>query len=133
MLCLTACTAQAEGLCDQLTAIMGKPATDGQHVTLDGNGKSDCAVSLDLSGAKALNCAWDFPFRDGTAREVFAGTLARLQVCFGADATLDQPVNHPDFYDLRVFQTELGEVGLSLKDKGALQRSYVFLRIVPAP
>jgi|TARA_B110000967_G_scaffold42814_1_gene42857 hypothetical protein len=32
--------------------------------------------------------------------------------------TTDQAVNHPDFYDLRIFTMNNVEVGLSIKDKG---------------
>lgn len=125
--------AQAGGLCEQVSVMLGQPATSGQSLTLAGVGSSACTRSLDLTGASALNCAWDFPFRTGDARAVFDQTLVLLQGCFGPNATTDQPVNHPDFYDLRIFETELGEVGLSLKDKGALQRTYIFLRIAPLP
>ena len=57
--------------------------------------------------------------------------------CFGAGAVVssDTGVNHPDTYDLQMFRTVAGTVSVSLKDKGALQQTYVFLRIekTPAP
>lgn len=123
--------AYAAGLCDQVTAVLSQDVITEQSVVMGQAGISQCTRSLDLSGASALNCAWPFPFREGAARKTFDVAFAQLQSCFGADASEDQPVNHPDFYDLRMFQTPQGEVGLSLKDKGALQQTYVFLRMAP--
>jgi hypothetical protein len=41
----------------------------------------------------------------------------------------DQSVNHPDAYDLRLFRLDGAEFAVSLKDKGALQQTLVFLRV----
>lgn len=131
--CLTATGAQAGAFCDQIMIQLGAVPMAGEMRLPDG-AVGQCATSLDLSGARALNCAWPYAFRTGDAQAAFLVARAALQSCLGAEVaeTRDQGVNHPDFYDLRLFRTGQGEVGLSLKDKGALQRTYVFVRIAPA-
>ena len=44
-------------------------------------------------------------------------------------ALIGAVVNHPDSYDLRQYAWEGGVVSLSLKDKGALGATMVFLRM----
>ena len=65
---------------------------------------------------------------------MFDGLLTAVAQCADQDIapTTDQAVNHPDFYDLRIFTMNNVEVGLSIKDKGGLQKTYVFLRVTPA-
>lgn len=135
LLTLIASPLWADGFCGQVTGVLNSRVTDAAELSLPGGAVGACTTSLDLSGARALNCAWAFAFRDGTAQAAFERALTALQACpkAGAGAARDQGVNHPDFYDLRLFQSAAGEVGLSLKDKGALQQTYVFLRIAPAP
>jgi hypothetical protein len=43
----------------------------------------------------------------------------------------DSDVNHPDFYDLRTYDFPQGKVHASIKDKGGLDRTIIFVRIVP--
>ena len=43
----------------------------------------------------------------------------------------DQPVNHPDSYDLREWDTPDGTFAISVKDKGGLNRTLVFFRLEP--
>ena len=40
-------------------------------------------------------------------------------------------VNHPDSYDLHEWRTPSGTYAISVKDKGALNRTLVFLRYAP--
>jgi len=63
--------------------------------------------------------------------EKFEATKQGLAACLGPDAkeTTDQIVNHPDAYDLREFELDGSTYAVSLKDKGALQQTYVFLRV----
>lgn len=90
-----------------------------------------CGVSLQLGGVRLYRCHWKFGYRDAAAGQAFAAKDQMLQKCTGATAQApqDQQVNHPDSYDLRAY--EAGEVRLttSIKDKGALQETYVFLAI----
>lgn len=131
--------ASAAGVCDDMDQAMqiaqsGAPASTATF-TLPGDpdAHATCRVSTDLSGANSVNCHWPFAYRAETATAAFADLNAALGACTNAgDAPAqDQPVNHPDSYELRIFQTITGEVGLSLKDKAALQQGYVFLRATP--
>lgn len=104
----------------------------GLDVTLKLEGSSDCAVRR-LLHAKSYYCTWDFQHRDGEAYETFEEIRQKLESCIGSHAILsdDQNVNHPDFYDARIFQ--LGEVKLavSVKDKSTLATTFVFLSVEP--
>lgn len=137
----SALPAQATPFCDQLDASMAAAGTvdaraEAVQITLPGNQteRATCSFSIDLSGARSTNCRWAFGYREQVAADAFAALLRAASVCAGSDigVTSDQKVNHPDFYDLRVLQVADGEVGLSLKDKAALQQTYVFLRTTPA-
>ena len=41
----------------------------------------------------------------------------------------DLDVNHPDFYDLKTYTKMETSLAVSLKDKAALDQTYVFLRV----
>lgn len=133
-------SAQEAAFCDQLE--QATAATSSQNVSaelvktmLDGFGGSPatCGFSMDLSGSRSANCHWAFSFRSDEANRTFADILAKLSACADPATGIqtDRPVNHPDFFDLRMLRVRGGEVGLSLKDKTALQQTYVFLRLTP--
>lgn len=122
----------AQALCPQIEALF-----DGaKSITLPQpfNTTATCTTSLALSGETSTHCGWPFDYRAPQASQAFQAVIQAVPNCLGASlqAEDDQDVNHPDFYDLRLFQTAQGEVGVSLKDKGALQQTYVFLRVTPA-
>lgn len=123
LFCLAcATTAHADTFCASLT---------DQHATLalpDGT-KGTCSTSLDLSGARAQNCRWPFAYRAPEATEAFNAVLQATTACLDVQPVSDQDVNHPDSYDLRTFHTDTAQIAVSIKDKGALQQTYVFLRI----
>ncbi len=108
----------SEGGAQELTALFGA------------NKPEQCGESLGQSGATSRHCAWGYPYRMAQAQQDFKTLGALLQGCFegAASGNGDQVVNHPDSYDLRMFQTENGALSMSLKDKGALQKTYIFLR-----
>lgn len=88
-----------------------------------------CAFSTDMSGARSLACRWAFPYRAPEANTAFSRLLDEVAACGGApSATADAPVNHPDSYDLRLFDFRGDMIAVSLKDKGALGETFVFLR-----
>ncbi len=78
-----------------------------------------------------MHCGWAFPYRAPEATAAFERLVTTIAACLGAEAsvTADLDVNHPDFYDLRTFQSKGREIGVSLKDKAGLSETYVFLRI----
>lgn len=102
----------------------------GFDVTLKLEGASDCAVRR-LLHAKSYYCTWAFQHRDADAYEVFEELGQKLESCIGDDAVLsdDQGVNHPDFYDARIFRLDDVKVAISVKDKSALGATYVFVSV----
>jgi hypothetical protein len=135
-------SAQTELFCDRLGQALATTkgaARTAENVAkmLSGFGPSPaaCAFSLDLSGSTSANCHWAFSYRSDAATSGFDAMLATLTAC--ADPAFavetDQPVNHPDFYDLRLLRIAGGEVGLSIKDKVGLNQTYIFLRLTPTP
>lgn len=90
-----------------------------------------CKASRMLSGATQTHCAWVFAYRDPAATEAFDQLIQAVAGCLGDTAHKhdDPDVNHPDFYDLQIFDIDGHEVGVSLKDKAALSETYVFLRL----
>jgi len=91
-----------------------------------------CATYLTEAGTTGTSCHWSFSFRDPIAKDEAAQIWAALATCRpnGTSAS-DQPVNHPDSYDLRAWRTEAATYAISVKDKGALNRTLVFLRVEP--
>jgi len=62
----------------------------------------------------------------------FEAIWSALTACRpGAAQGGDQPVNHPDSYDLRQWRADQGVYAVSVKDKGASNRTLVFLRFEP--
>ncbi|MEO0863598.1 MAG: hypothetical protein AAFY39_03230 [Pseudomonadota bacterium] len=92
-----------------------------------------CAVSLNLSGEQADTCRWPFAYRAPNAMAAFDALLEATADCLQSEPVEDQGVNHPDSYDLRTFESDGTQIAISIKDKGALQQTYVFLRRAPRP
>ncbi len=65
------------------------------------------------------------------AYDTFDRLTQSVHECLGEQATVhnDQNVNHPDFYALIRYETEKASVNISVKDKSALERTFVFIRI----
>ncbi len=116
----------------QFSEIMPKPHGDaGDHeVTLALAGASYCLVTK-RSKRSLYHCGWEFPHRAQQAYDTFDEFVRGVSDCIGQQATLhrDQSVNHPDFYALRRYETEQAEVSVSVKDKSALGRTFVFIRV----
>lgn len=128
--CLSICLgsqAVADPFCDAILGLDGQGAAS--VLTLpSGGAETQCTRSLALGGGSQLHCGWAFDYRDAAAIDAFTQGLASLEGCF-VQTTPDQDVNHPDFYDLRLFEADGQEIGMSLKDKAALGQTYVFLRV----
>ena len=102
----------------------------GFDVTLKLEGVSDCAVRP-LLHARSYSCSWEFRHRDADAYELFEELGRKLEGCFDDDAAVsdDQNVNHPDFYDARIFRLDDVMVALSGKDKSEMGGTYVFVSV----
>ncbi len=76
-------------------------------------------------------CQAEFDFRSDAARDEYVRISAEMLKCFGKEAQREvgPAVNHPDSYDQTVFEVDGEEISVALKDKGALQKTYVFLRV----
>ncbi len=94
-------------------------------------GAESCQRSLQLGGAHSLHCAWAFPYRSAAATEAFATLDTRLRSCLSARPAKSarQPVNHPDSFHQREYDTVKTSLSLALKDKAALNRTYLFLGV----
>ena len=135
--------AHADGFCRDLATLLGlaehnDPSTTSiitMGLPSSLSTQTKCSRSLSQTGAHAINCAWPFSYRSAEAQAAFGDILSELSKCLGTNASESQDlgVNHPDFYDLREFRFDRGEVGVSIKDKGALQQTYVFLRVQGLP
>jgi hypothetical protein len=89
----------------------------------------DCAPSCGLGGTVALHCAWPFEYRSAQALDAFDSLLGQVAACADPIAADPSSVSQPDSYDLRQFHSRMGVIRVSLKDKGALNQTYVFLRV----
>ena len=87
------------------------------------------------AGRQFYRCGWDFPLRAEQASKSFDTLAGNIAGCLGEQATLnsDRSVNHPDFYALRQYRVEKASVSVSIKDKGALGRTFVAISIQGEP
>ncbi len=135
--------AQAQDFCTDLQVLMdqsraqfaeiaGKPSGNaGDHeATLTLTGASYCTVTKKSKRSTYL-CGWEFPHRAEHAYGTFDGFVRKVDDCIGRQATVhsDQSVNHPDYYASRRYEMEQAEVSVSVKDKGALGSTFVFVRV----
>lgn len=113
--------------------------TDLKHVLrLAQNGVTDpiptgaesCASSRTGSGEVAIHCAWAFPYREHRATEMFEALARSVSDCLGAETEPipDLGVNHPDSYYLHHFRVADATLAVSMKDKAALGKTYIFIR-----
>ncbi len=104
----------------------------GRDITLKLEGSSECTVRL-MIRSKSYGCTWTFRLGDPRAYARFDALGQALQRCIGDRSTLnqDQNVNHPDFYDSLMFLLDTAKVSVSVKDKSALESTFVFLFVEP--
>jgi len=122
---LVATGAQATPFCDSLLSV-----SDNTRFDLPGTDSAGlCIRSLTISGGAQLHCRWPFAYRTTDATVAFHALRGAVAQCLNVAPQMDFPVNHPDFYDLRMFHTARQDIGVSIKDKAALQQTYVFLRV----
>jgi hypothetical protein len=125
-------SAQTEAFCDRLENLMvqaGDGVTTSFHLSSRALAQVDCAPSHGLGGTVALHCAWPFEYRSMQALDAFDYLLGQVAACANPIAADLSSVSHPDSYDLRQFSSGMGVISVSLKDKGALNQTYVFLRV----
>jgi hypothetical protein len=88
-----------------------------------------CRTYKGQSGTQGASCHWPFEYRDPSAQTIGRELWQEVQHCReGAQLTENNEVNHPDSYDLLVWETKNGIYHISVKDKGALQQTLLFFR-----
>lgn len=92
---------------------------------------SRCDLSSIAGGGKTYLCHWDFDYRAPEAVQAFDALHQDIRSCLSDAAPLAQAerVNHPDTYDQHVFALDDIEISAALKDKAALSKTLVFLRV----
>lgn len=97
-------------------------------------GSSDCQLALQLGGVTHY-CVWEYPFRAPEAASAYEHLSTALGACLGNRATErdDLGVNHPDTFSSRQFDIDGISVTVSLKDKAALGKSLIFIRVMAPP
>ena len=98
--------------------------------TEDAFANAECSTSLVLGGGTSFDCSWGFDYRSAEATQAFISLVDKVATCGALITAQDQQVSHPDSYDLRQYSVDGKEVSVSLKDKGALNQTYVFFRSV---
>ncbi len=135
--------AQAQDLCTNIDYLIDQSRSKFAKITDNPNGDAgDLDVTLTLAGASYCfvtkkstrdwyRCGWEFPYHAKRAYDTFYEFVGRMDECIGQHATLhiDQSVNHPDYYSLRRYEIEQAEVSVSVKDKGALGKTFVFIKV----
>jgi len=94
-------------------------------------GAERCTLTQTLSGARAFHCAWKYPLRAPASNAAFNAFNETISACLigSTEAFEDRGVNHPDSYRQHKHTTQDLVVSVSIKDKSALQATYVFVAI----
>ena len=118
-------TALASSFCEDLHVLAKEGDVSLVLPNKSQDKRADCLTTLALGGGRDVYCSWRFAYRSEES------VINEVTHCLGPDAiqSTDQQVNHPDAYDLRLFKVGTKEFAVSLKDKGALQQTLIFLRV----
>ncbi len=89
-----------------------------------------CDVATTSDGIKIYHCRWDYGYRTSDAAELLRTINIDIQRCLGIQSRkIEDGVNHPDTYEQRLYRLGDINISLSLKDKAALNQSFVSLQI----
>jgi hypothetical protein len=134
-------TAQSSPFCTTLNGLGHRSPENNQTlIASDLFSKSDLGASaiehqgecqISDSGQYVLTCTWQFPYRSELAAGRFEAVRNLIAECADdpANVTKDQNVNHPDYYEAYYYGMGNHTLSASIKDKGALQKTLVFLRM----
>ncbi len=94
-------------------------------------GADTCRMIRSSSGGNTFHCAWKFGYREKAAIASFNKVNQQLNDCFAQSIqrVKDEGVNHPDSYQQSEHVIDEVTVSVSIKDKGALQETYVFVGV----
>jgi hypothetical protein len=121
----------ASGFCAQMTDLTLQARSNFVTAPASLKTAENCRMVRSLAGGNAYHCSWKFPYRDAAAQTVFEDFNQSLRSCFagGQEVVQDVGVNHPDSYTQHQHLTDDVVVSVSIKDKGALQETYVFVNV----
>jgi len=136
---IVAVSASSASAADLCAALQDATEAVGSNTDLQGEGverlhlpeADQCGTTRSLSGAVSFYCYWEYPLRAEEAQTHLMTLQDTVQQCFGVAPVQDDApsVNHPDSHDLTHFVTTDASLAVSLKDKGALRKTLVFVRI----
>ncbi len=114
----------AQPLCEALETL-------GQTGVADVSGLPpvSCNLSHQLDGKTGMHCSWPFAYRSDASQSAFADMLDQVSACGAKIEGEQSTVSHPDSYDQRLFQVGNQIVSVALKDKSALDETYIFLSV----
>ncbi len=116
--------------CEALTGLIQRDVAEAKAVFAPDS--ATCSVAEQTSG-ETLFCYAEHPFRSETATVQATRIETEINACFNAPTRrADTEVNHPDSYVARWFDVDGARISLSVKDKGALGKTLVFLRVAEA-
>ena len=89
-----------------------------------------CVKAQVLGQGVTVNCRWGFDYRSAGLEESFEHLSDTIANCFKITAQKsDHPVSHPDYYKLRQYEASGRMISVSIKDKGALEHSFIFVSV----
>lgn len=132
-LALSVSSARADDGCQGADMVFRADAAGAAAAFPDMPGGS-CQTTRNRAGETGFACHWAHDYRSESAASAFRALTQRFDRCFGAESLMpaDRKVNHPDSYDLRRYRLNGQVVAVSQKDKAALDRTFVFVRVAPA-
>ena len=91
-----------------------------------------CQIYQTMDGTTGTSCHWAFAYR-GDDHQPFADALwQKVTSCTAGQPVPNDPqVNHPDSYGLKTWNTSDSSYSVAIKDKAALNKTFVFLRADP--
>ena len=122
--------AQAE-TCNALQAQLSSRENIKTYLQQETARDVNCAIALMADGQESSYCYAIFDYRTTDARDAFNLLNTNLSNCFTAKSQKGAGglVNHPDSFDQNQFCAPNAHLSLSLKDKGNLNQTLVFLRL----
>ena len=89
-----------------------------------------CDLVRSGNGVDQYFCTREFAFRSLEATAAYDGHVIEMRECFGqVEVPIGLAVNHPDSYHQTVFAVNKRHISVALKDKGALQKTFAFVRL----
>ena len=129
--------ASAAEVCTTLETLVGEARSNFARRSDSRDGEApgladaeECNLALVPGGRRVFQCRWGFAYRSQASATKFAEVDDALTTCAqGMRTRDDQAVNHPDTYELRRYRAGAIDLSVSLKDKAALRKTFVFLSI----